>query len=144
MRDFPPDETTLVGAAIGFSQAGLVPVLEIPYAKYLDCGADMFGEACIMQWLSNGKQPNGMVVRLQGFDRGVFGGNFHTHNMLACPPGLDVVCFSRGDDYVRGMRHAVHQAAAGRVVMSVDCTALLNAVSLFYLPLHFVRIWLTI
>lgn len=36
------------------------------------------------------------------------------------------VCFSRGDDYVRGMRHAVHQAAAGRVVMSVDCTALLN------------------
>jgi|TARA_B110000208_G_scaffold50788_1_gene66829 hypothetical protein len=55
----------------------------------------MFHEACIMQWLSNGKQPNGMVVRLQGFDRGVFGGNFHTHNMLACPPGLDVVCFSR-------------------------------------------------
>jgi 2-oxoisovalerate dehydrogenase E1 component len=95
VRDFPPDETTLVGAAIGFSQAGLVPVLEIPYAKYLDCGADMFGEACIMQWLSNGKQPNGMVVRLQGFDRGVFGGNFHTHNMLACPPGLDVGASSR-------------------------------------------------
>ena len=33
VRDFPPDETTLVGAAIGFSQVGLVPVLEIPYAK---------------------------------------------------------------------------------------------------------------
>ena len=36
-------------------------------------------------------------------------------------------CFS-GDDYVRGMRYALHQAAAGRVVMSVDSTALLNQV----------------
>lgn len=32
------------GAAQGFSQVGLVPIIEIPYAKYLDCGADMFYE----------------------------------------------------------------------------------------------------
>lgn len=74
VRDFPPDETTLVGAAMGFSQSGLVPILEIPYAKYLDCAADMFYEAVISNWLSNGKQPNGMVIRLQGFDKGIFGG----------------------------------------------------------------------
>jgi len=78
VRDFPPDETSLVGAAIGYSQVGLVPVCEIPYSKYLDCGADMFFEAIIMHWLSNGKSPNGMIIRLQGFGPGVFGGNFHT------------------------------------------------------------------
>ena len=126
VADFPPDETGLVGAAIGYAQAGLVPVCEIPYAKYLDCGGDMFFEAAVMHWLSNGASPNGMVIRLQGFDRGVFGGNFHTHNMLHTPPGLDVVCFSNGEDYVRGMRHALRQAKAGRVVMTVDSTALLN------------------
>jgi 2-oxoisovalerate dehydrogenase E1 component len=126
VRDFPPDETSIVGAGMGFSQLGLVPIVEIPYAKYLDCAADMFYEAVFMNWLSDGKQPNGMVVRLQGFDKGVFGGNFHTHNMLTIPPGLDVVVYSNGRDYVRGMRHAVKQARNGRVVMSVDSTDLLN------------------
>ncbi len=124
--DFPPDETSLVGAAIGFSHVGLLPILEIPYAKYLDCAADMFNEAVLLNWLSNGRQPNGMVIRLQGFDKGIFGGNFHTHNMLQIPPGLDVVCYSNGRDYVRGMRYGIRQAKAGRVVMSVDCTDLLN------------------
>ena len=124
--DFPPDETSLVGAAMGFSQVGIPTILEIPYSKYLDCASDMFNEAVISNWLTNGRQPNGIVVRLQGFDKGVFGGNFHTHNMLNIPPGLDVVCYSNGRDYVRGMRYAVRQAKAGRVVMSVDCTDLLN------------------
>ena len=162
---------------MGFSQAGLLPVVEIPYAKYLDCGYDMFTEAVLQNWLSNGQQPNGMVVRLQvcalahlpacpptcppacppaclracagwrhtcqthaswrphptpalwrrqGFGRGIFGGNYHTHNAVAMPPGLDVVCYSNGRDYARGFRYALRQARAGRVVMSVDCTALLN------------------
>jgi TPP-dependent pyruvate/acetoin dehydrogenase alpha subunit/pyruvate/2-oxoglutarate/acetoin dehydrogenase E1 component len=126
VADFPPDETTLIGAGIGYSQLGLIPIVEIPYAKYLDCGADMFYEACISTWLSNGRQPNGMIIRLQGFDRGVFGGNFHTHNSLNMPPGLDVVCYSNGVDYVKGMRYALQQAKAGRIVMTVDSTALLN------------------
>ena len=42
------------------------------------------------------------------------------------PPGVDVVCYSNGHDYVKGMRHAILQAKAGRVVMLVDCTNLLN------------------
>lgn len=95
------------------------------YAKYLDCGADMFFEAVLLHWLSNGRQPNGMLLRLQGFGDGVFGGNFHTHNSLHIPPGLDVVCYSNGRDYARGFRYAMRQAAAGRVVMSVDSTNLL-------------------
>ena len=126
VSDFPPDETALLGAGIGYAQSGLVPIVEIPYAKYLDCGADMFYEAIVMHWLSGGTTSNGMVLRLQGFDRGVFGGNFHTHNMIHTPPGLDIVCYSNGRDYARGMRHAVRQAKAGRIVMSVDSTAVLN------------------
>eukprot|EP00605_Chrysophyceae_sp_TOSAG23-4_P002683 GSChrysophyteH1.ASY1.ANO1.2960.1 assembled CDS len=126
VADFPPDETTLIGAGIGYSQLGMTPIVEIPYAKYLDCGADMFYEAAIATWLSNGKKPNGMIIRLQGFDRGVFGGNFHTHNTLYMPPGIDVVCYSNGSDYVKGMRYALQQAQAGRIVMTVDSTSLLN------------------
>ena len=126
VHDFPPCETSLLGAAMGFSQAGLTPIVEIPYAKYLDCGADVFFEIVLNHWVTNGAQPAGMVVRLQGFGKGVFGGNFHTHNALHLPPGLDVVCYSNGRDYVRGLRHAVHQARSGRVVMLVDSTNLLN------------------
>lgn len=124
--DFPPDETSLLGAALGFSNIGLLPIVEIPYAKYLDCGADMFHEIAVLHWLSAGKHPVGMVIRLQGFDRGLFGGNFHTSNVLSIPPGVDVCCFSSGEDYVMGFRNAIRQAKAGRVVMSVDCTNLLN------------------
>eukprot|EP00943_MAST-04B_sp_MAST-4B-sp1_P008904 g8904.t1 len=126
VADFPPDETTLIGAAIGYSQVGMLPILEIPYSKYLDCGGDMFFEAIISNWLSNHKQPNGMIIRLQGFDKGVFGGNFHTHNALHLPPGLDVVAYSNGADYVKGLRYAIAQARAGRIVMTVDSTDILN------------------
>lgn len=131
VADFPPDETGLIGAGIGYSQAGLLPIVEIPYAKYLDCGGDMFFEAVIMNWLSVGKRPNGMIIRMQGFDKGVFGGNFHTHNTLHLPPGLDVVAYSNGADYVRGMRYALAQAAKGRVVMFIDSTDILNRRHLF-------------
>jgi hypothetical protein len=63
-----------------------------------------------------------------GFDRGVFGGNFHTHNSLPhIPPGVDVVCYSNGPDYVRGMRYAHYQAKySGRIIVFVDCTYILN------------------
>ena len=125
--DYPPDETTLLGAAMGYSQVGLTPIIEIPYAKYLDCGVDTFYELAISNWLTNGQRPNGMIVRIQGFDRGVFGGNYHTHNMIShIPPGVDAVCYSNGRDYVRGFRNAIKQAQAGRVVMLIDCTNLLN------------------
>lgn len=43
------------------------------------------------------------------------------------PPGVDVVCYSNGFDYVQGMRHAMYQAKhAGRIIVCVDCTHLLN------------------
>lgn len=33
----------------------------------------MFFEAVIANWLSQGKQPNGLLFRLQGFDKGETG-----------------------------------------------------------------------
>ncbi|GBG28072.1 Pyruvate dehydrogenase E1 component subunit beta [Hondaea fermentalgiana] len=132
VQDVPPDETSVFGIGLGFTQSGLAPIVEMPYAKYLDCAADLFFEIVMSYWCSGGAQRDGMVIRLQGFDKGVFGGNFHTHNTLHLPPGLDVVCFSNGWDYVRGMRHALYQAKhAGRVIMSVDSTDLLYRRSLF-------------
>lgn len=68
-----------------------------------------------------------MVIRIQGFDRGLFGGNFHTHNMIPhIPPGVDILCYSNGQDYVRGFRNAIIQAQSGKVVVLYDCTYLLN------------------
>ena len=126
ITDVVPDETSLVGLGIGYSQSGLLPIVEIPYSKYLDCGADMFFEGAIMNWLSNGKAPNGMFIRLQGFDSGIFGGNFHTHNSIYTPPGVDVLCYSNGSDYAKGFRYALQQVKKGRIVMFVDSTNLLN------------------
>merc|ERR1711871_509034 len=111
---------------MGYAQAGLVPIVEIPYAKYLDCGFDMLTEAAIMSWLTKGQQQNGMIIRLQGFGPGIFGGNYHTHNQVHLMPGLDVVCYSNGRDWQRGMSNALYLAKQGRVVMLVDSTALLN------------------
>lgn len=124
--DIPPDETMLSAFGMGYAQCGLFPIVEFPYAKYLDCGADLFYESVLTSWCTNGRQQNGILFRLQGFDRGVFGGNFHTHNSIYTPPGLDVVCYSNGEDYVKGIRYCFLQIQQGRVILSVDSTDLLN------------------
>ena len=120
--DWPPDEASLVGAGIGLAQAGRVPIVEIPYAAYLSCGYNQFVEACFLHWLSDGKQPNGMVFRMQGFDEGIFGGHFHTANgpPVFGIPGLDVLCFSNGRDWARGLRSCLRHAEVGGVSMLLE------------------------
>ena len=120
--DWPPDEASLVGAGIGLAQAGRVPIVEIPYAAYLSCGYNQFVEACFLHWLSDGKQPNGMVFRMQGFDEGIFGGHFHTANgpPVFGIPGLEVLCFSNGRDWARGLRSCLRHAEVGCVSMLLD------------------------
>lgn len=114
-------------------ELGLLPICEIPYAKYLDCGADMFFETVFMNWINGRKStdeinPAGVFFRLQGFGCGVFGGNYHTHNTLHMPPGLDVVCFSNGRDYANGFRHGVERVC----LILADC-------DLFIIPLSFIK-----
>jgi len=120
--DWPPDEASLVGAGIGLAQAGRLPIIEIPYAAYLSCGYNQFVEACFLHWLSDGKQPNGMVFRMQGFDEGIFGGHFHTANgpPVFGIPGLDVLCFSNGRDWARGLRSCLRHAEVGGVSMLLE------------------------
>ena len=69
-----------------------------------------------------------MVIRMQGFDEGVFGGHFHTAN--APPvfgiPGLDVLCYSNGRDWARGLHGTLAYAERGGVSMLLDSTALLH------------------
>jgi hypothetical protein len=80
----PPDETSLLGVAHGLSQCNLQVCVEIPYSKYLDCGFDMFTEIVATHWISNGRKPSsaGLIIRLQGFDRGVFGRNKNNRNII--------------------------------------------------------------
>ncbi len=130
--DFDPDETTLIGAAMGFSQLGLCPIVEIP----ISCDIDKFLEAVtsgsnVLRRQLHPKQ-HGMVVRLQGFEPGMFGGNFQrTYSFLHSIPGIDVLCYSNGLDFVRGFRNAIVQAKAGRVIILVDCPNLLDLRHLF-------------
>jgi hypothetical protein len=76
----------------------------------------MMAEIAILPWLTNSnnnKSPGcaGMVIQLQGFDRGLFGGNLHTHNSLSnvLLPSINMMCYSNGHDYVWGLRHAMDQ-----------------------------------
>jgi hypothetical protein len=133
--DFDPDETTLIGAAMGFSQLGLCPIVEIP----ISCDIDKFLEAVVTSSSSNlirrqlHPKQHGMVVRLQGFEPGMFGGDFQrTYKVLHHSiPGIDILCYSNGLDFVRGFRNAIVQAKAGRVVLLVDCPNLLDLRHLF-------------
>ncbi|KAL3810515.1 hypothetical protein ACHAXA_005657, partial [Cyclostephanos tholiformis] len=134
--DFPPDETTLLGTAMGISQVGLLPIIEIPYAKCtwiveLTCfmrSQQVTGSltnSVLMEWSSAFKDS--IEARSIHLFLSVFGGNFHTHNMIShVPPGVDVVCYSNGLDFARGFRNAIIQARKGRVVVLIDCTNLLN------------------
>ena len=67
----------------------MVPIVEIPYSKYLD-QADMFFEVVISNWVSGEKIPNGMVIRLQGLIKECLEVIFTIYS-LYLPPGLDVV-----------------------------------------------------
>jgi hypothetical protein len=128
--DFPPDETTLVGAAIGFSQVGLCPIVEIPDS----CDLDKFFKTALSNRSTRRQQPSstGMVLRIHGFQPGIFGWNDQTtQDMLDEQPGIDILCYSNGLDYARGFRNAIVQAKAGRIVILIDCKNLLGLRHLF-------------
>src|SRR5690606_26919733 len=62
------DEQTILGLAIGAGQAGFVPLPEIQYLAYLHNALDQIrGEACSLQYFSQGQFSNPMVVRIAGF-----------------------------------------------------------------------------
>ena len=115
------DETSILGLALGAAVSGLLPIAEIQYLAYLHNAEDQLrGEAATLQFFSQGRYRNGMVVRIAGYgyQRG-FGGHFHNDDAVAVLrdiPGLVIASPSRPDDAAAMLATC---AAAARVDGSV-------------------------
>jgi len=87
------------------------------------------GEACSLQFFSNGQYRNPMVMRIAslGYQRG-FGGHFHNDNSITALrdiPSLVVGCPSRGDDAAMMLRTLMALAKIdGRVCAFLEPIAL--------------------
>jgi 2-oxoisovalerate dehydrogenase E1 component len=124
------DETMILGMAQGFANMGMLPLPEIQYLAYFHNACDQIrGEACSLQFFSNGQYRNPMVMRIAslGYQRG-FGGHFHNDNSITALrdiPGLVVACPSRGDDAVTMLRTMTALAKVdGRVCAYLEPIAL--------------------
>jgi 2-oxoisovalerate dehydrogenase E1 component len=131
------DETTILGLAQGMGIAGMLPVPEIQYLAYIHNALDQLrGEACSLQYFSNGQFANPMVVRVQGlaYQKG-FGGHFHNDNSIGALrdiPGLLVGVPARGDDGARMLRGLIATArACGRVAVFIEPIALYHERDLY-------------
>jgi 2-oxoisovalerate dehydrogenase E1 component len=124
------DETMILGMAQGFANMVMLPLPEIQYLAYFHNACDQIrGEACSLQFFSNGQYRNPMVMRIAslGYQRG-FGGHFHNDNSITALrdiPGLVVACPSRGDDAVTMLRTMTALAKIdGRVCAYLEPIAL--------------------
>jgi 2-oxoisovalerate dehydrogenase E1 component len=131
------DETTILGTAQGMGTAGLLPIPEIQYLAYIHNALDQLrGEACSLQFFSQGQFANPMVVRVQGlaYQKG-FGGHFHNDNSIGALrdiPGLIVAVPARGDDAAMLLRGLVATArACGRVCVFIEPIALYHERDLY-------------
>lgn len=97
------DEQAILGVGLGSALAGFLPIPEIQYLAYLHNAEDQLrGEAATLQFFSQGRYRNPMVVRMAGlgYQKG-FGGHFHNDNSVAVLrdiPGLVVAVPSHPSD----------------------------------------------
>ncbi len=124
------DEQSILGTALGTGLAGFIPIPEIQYLAYVHNAADQIrGEAATLQFFSNGRYRNPMVVRIAGlaYQKG-FGGHFHNDDSLAALrdiPGVVVAVPARADDAAAMLRTCVSAARVdGRVCVFVEPIAL--------------------
>jgi len=124
------DEQTILGLAQGFGTLGMLPLPEIQYLAYYHNACDQIrGEACSLQFFSNGQFRNPMLMRVAGlgYQKG-FGGHFHNDNSIAALrdiPGLVIGCPSRGDDAAMMLRTLAALAKVdGRVCALLEPIAL--------------------
>jgi 2-oxoisovalerate dehydrogenase E1 component len=130
------DEQAILGLAIGAGQLGLLPVPEIQYLAYLHNALDQIrGEASTLQFFSQGRYRNPMVVRIAGYayQKG-FGGHFHNDDSVAALrdiPGLVIASPSRGDDAAAMLRTCVAAARSeGSVCLFLEPIALYRTADL--------------
>ncbi len=117
------DEQSILGLALGAGVSDLLPIPEIQYLAYLHNAADQIrGEGATLQFFSDRRYRNPMVVRIAGYgyQKG-FGGHFHNDNAVAALrdiPGLVIASPSHPAD-AAGMLHACVEAAATAGVVCV-------------------------
>ncbi len=117
----PLDESAILGLAIGAGQMGMLPVPEIQYLAYLHNAIDQLrGEACSLQFFSQGQYKNPMVVRIASYayQKG-FGGHFHNANSIAAIrdiPGLIIASPSNGQDATLMLRTCMAAAKVNGLV----------------------------
>ncbi len=124
------DEQSVLGLALGAGLSGLLPVPEIQYLAYLHNAEDQLrGEAASLQFFSQGRFRNPMVVRIAGlgYQKG-FGGHFHNDNAVAVlrdVPGLVVAVPARPDDAAAMLRTCAAAATVdGTVAVLLEPIAL--------------------
>ena len=110
------DEQAILGLALGAGVSGLLPIAEIQYLAYLHNAEDQIrGEAATLQFFSQGRFRNPMVVRVAayGYQRG-FGGHFHNDSSVAVlrdVPGLIIASPSGPADAPAMLRTCLAAAA---------------------------------
>lgn len=124
------DEQAIFGLALGAGHLGLLPIPEIQYLAYYHNAEDQVrGEACSLQFFSQGQFQNPMVCRIAsyGYQKG-FGGHFHNDNSVAAlrdVPSLILASPARGDDAWGMLRSCLAVArTCGRVVAFLEPIAL--------------------
>jgi 2-oxoisovalerate dehydrogenase E1 component len=131
------DETSILGLALGSALSGFTPVPEIQYLAYLHNAEDQLrGEAATMQFFSQGRYRNGMVVRVAsyGYQKG-FGGHYHNDNALGVlrdVPGLVIASPSRPDDAAAQLEACLETAREdGTVCVFLEPIALYHTRDLY-------------
>ncbi len=131
------DETSILGLALGTAVSGFVPLPEIQYLAYLHNAEDQLrGEASTLQFFSQGRYRNGMVVRIAGYgyQKG-FGGHFHNDDSVAVLrdiPGLVIASPARPDDAASMLRTCVAAAKVdGAVCAYLEPIALYHTRDLY-------------
>ena len=93
--DTPLAEATIVGASIGASINGLLPVAEIQFADFIHPAFDQIvSEAARLHYRSNGAWSCPITVRTP-YGAGIHGGPYHSQSIeafYAHVPGLKVIC----------------------------------------------------
>ena len=101
--DTPLDEQAVLGLGLGTGLAGMLPIAEIQYLAYLHNAADQIrGEGATLQFFSDRRYRNPMIVRIAGYayQKG-FGGHYHNDNAIAALrdiPGIVIASPARPDD----------------------------------------------
>src|SRR5437867_1565005 len=108
--DTPLAESCIVGAAIGASLNGILPIAEIQFADFSHPAFDqLVSEAARLYYRSNGTWNCPITVRMP-YGAGIHGGPYHSQSVeafYAHVPGLKVVCVATPYDAKGLLKSAV-------------------------------------